>query len=134
MNLQEWTVTYVQARDLIFRTLRDIREEKNKITFTFTDRTTTYLIRERLNQEVIKELDTAQNQTIVTRNTKENLQFLIKHWNDFTTHASLKIFFVNPRHNQYWAISPYHHNTIADKKTLKQGLNTLFHTVPEATP
>ena len=68
-------------------------------------------------------------------NSKENLDFLMNKWNKLIKFDKLTIFFVNPfsELEKKWFISPYVHNKICDKDSLKLGLKTMFETVESIT-
>lgn len=130
MHLGEWAVEYVKTRDLIFGTLREIREERDRIIFTFTDHTHTYYIREALTQEAIDLLNSESEQTLVCANTEANLRFLIEHWQQLCSYPHTRLLFVNTRHNMRWGIAPATHNRIADPAKLETGLRSLFESIP----
>ncbi|MFT4311434.1 MAG: hypothetical protein ACMXX7_02300 [Candidatus Woesearchaeota archaeon] len=116
MDLKEWTKHFVEYRHSHRKELQDIEQKDNKIIATLKQKQTTYTITKIL--EITSE-------NIVCLNTKSNFEFLIKNWDEFVS-KDATIFFVNNKKNSYWAIKPSHHQKIIEKKTLKQGLKTLF--------
>jgi hypothetical protein len=114
INLTDWTVLYVKHRDVIAKKLVDVKQEKDHITFTYKDGVTVGYALEKL---AVPALNTKQNKAIITTlQTKENVDFLIKHWKDFSSHNGLTMIFVNLKTNEKWLIHPHTHSQIAEAK------------------
>jgi hypothetical protein len=87
-----------------------------------------YIIHDNLNQ--FNKKDIKENSILVCLNTKENLNYLIENWYNYTKLKTLKIIFANPDLNLQWTIIPYTHNRFSDPKNLKNGLKSIFSSVP----
>lgn len=119
MDLREWTVLYVKHKDLYARKLVDHKEEKDRLVFTFKDHTLHAYAMEKLAvpQVVGKTL-------LVTLNTPQNLDLLIKQWKEFSKLAGLTVVFANPAKNEKWLIVPHTHHQIADEN-LEMGIRSM---------
>lgn len=116
MDILEWTKNFAEYRHNQRRELKSLEIINNKVLVTLKDKNTTYTA----TKELIVEKD-----NLSCLNTKKNFEFLLKNWAEFVLNQTT-IFFVNTNKNTYWAIKPYHHQKIAEKKTLKTGLKALF--------
>ncbi|MBU0667276.1 MAG: hypothetical protein ABIC91_05115 [Nanoarchaeota archaeon] len=126
INLKEWTVYYVKNKDLINRKLKSFDESSDRINFHFKDFDHTYYIRETLNSDVFDISNIHGKKSIVCLASRENLDFLIKHWNEFKTFQDSSLIFVDLSSNNKWLINPFVHNKICDEESLVMGLKTMF--------
>ncbi|OYT31864.1 hypothetical protein B6U93_02835 [Candidatus Woesearchaeota archaeon ex4484_78] len=78
-----------------------------------------------LEQNITKEGDGI---TIMTLNTRKNLDFLIKHWDSFLN-KKVTLYFVNPRRNEKWFVNTKIHSFITEDNNLKKSLKALFESV-----
>ncbi len=133
--LREWAIGYVKHRDMIAKNIVDIKEEQDKVIVKFKDKEQVFLIRPIVNDSVIQEINKDKNTGIIMLNSKENLNFLINRWNKLVKFEKLALFFINPfsELEKKWLISPYVHNKVCDKDSLKLGLKTMFETVESIT-
>ena len=129
MDLHEWTRIFLKQKDLMRRRIRKLEESQEGFTIETKDG-----MEERVvvadpltTDEASKEPD-----MIVCRNTKENVEELIKGWEDFAKPDHLTIVFANPDTNEKWLLKPHHHDKVADKKSLKQGLLSMHEAVTPA--
>lgn len=133
--LREWTVSYVKHRDIIAKNITNIKEEQDRVVVKLKDKEQVFLIKPTVDDSFIQEINKDKNIGIVMLNSKENLDFLIKNWSKLIKFEKLAIFFINPfsEPDKKWFISPYVHNKICDKDSLKLGLKTMFETVEAIT-
>jgi len=127
MNLKEWTEAYIDYLNSYKKNLKSKIIKDNSIECEYFDKGKIHYI-------ICEELDICNyvtNSVIVCLNTKQNLKFLIERWKNFTKHEKLKIVFTNPKLNRQWSIIPYIHQKYNDKKNLKNGLKSLFISIPE---
>jgi len=132
--LREWAVSYVKHRDMLTKNIVDIKEEQDKVIVKFKDKEQVFLIRAVLNKSIINEINDKQ-MSVISLNSKENFDFLIENWKKLVKFQNLTFYFVNPfsELEEKWFISPYVHNKICDKDSLKLGLKTMFETVESIT-
>jgi predicted lipase len=133
--LKEWVVSYVKHRDMITKSIVNIKEDQDKVIVKFKDKEKVFLIMPIVNDSVIEKINKDKNTGIIILNSKENLGFLIDNWKKLVKFENLKFFFVNPfsEPDKKWFISPYIHNKICDEDSLKLGLKTMFETVETIT-
>ena len=133
--LREWAVGYVKHRDILTKNIIYIKEELDRVIVKFKDKEQIFLIRPTADNSLIQEINKDKNINIVMLNSKENLDFLIKNWSKLIKFEKLTIFFINPFSglDTKWFISPYVHDRICDKDSLKLGLKTMFETVESTT-
>jgi len=129
MEIFEWTLRYIKYKDAVKKSISEI-EEKNS---------NEVIVKEKLGKEItylcfneMEEVDihNYSDQKIVCLNTKENIDWLIKNWEDIIK-TKVTFIFVNPERAASWAVNPALHNAITDKSALKTGIYTLFESIPE---
>ncbi|MDD9954483.1 MAG: hypothetical protein OXR66_09210 [Candidatus Woesearchaeota archaeon] len=118
MKLTEWLVLYVRHKDMLDKKLVDHKEDGNMITFTYKDRNVVGIVQEQLEVVEIK-----GESVIATLHTKENVEYLANHWEQFTKHNDLTIIFAHPGRNEKLVIKPKTHATISEN--VVQGLWSL---------
>jgi len=125
--IKDWLIPYLQSRDQIRREIDKIIEHDKKIEVVYKTKTRDFLLCPTFPEDLLIE----NHITIVTLNTKKNLQILIEKWNKFASYDDLNIYFINPfsTTEHKWVIFPYTHSKITEKSSLKIGLESLFSTV-----
>lgn len=123
MDLHEWTVVYVQHRDLIARKLQKTDDRKDHIVFTFKDHVLTAYPLETLSLPA-QAAKTDGKRLITTTHTKANVDALLKGWKAFAAVKDLTIIFVNLATNEKWLIHPHTHAQIADTN-LEGGIRSI---------
>ena len=124
MDLREWTVLYVQHKDVLLRELEGYTEEGDRITFSFKNHELLAFPWERLSVP-----DASGKVLVVTLQTEENISFLINHWQEFAAHPDLTVVFANPDLNEKWSLRPAAHARIAEGN-IEQGIRSLAQGVP----
>ena len=132
--LKDWALNYVKNRDLVHNLIKEIVQDSG---FDFIvhrmDGSLFFLVIPELS-DVNEIVDKAGGKrlNVVVLNTKENLDFLVKHWKSLIKFPDLCFYFVNPKSSdeQKWIVYPRSHDLIIDSKHLKKSLNVLFSAVP----
>jgi hypothetical protein len=128
--LLEWFVRYTKNRDLVFRKIKDIKEQDNKAIVEQKDgRKITYYIEpfpadiEKLAAGM-KEKETG----IVMYNTPGNFDKAYKAWKKLAAVQGLTLYFVNPfsKIEKRWIVNPYIHGKISEAEALKEGLHSMY--------
>lgn len=132
--LQDWVLNFIKNRDIITRTIEDIKTEDEKITVQHTNKIQEFNILPFI-KKLPKITVTDEFICLVTYNTKENFDSIINNWNELIKNPKLSVYFVNPmsKLEKKWIIFPHTHNSISDKASLKPGLLSLFNTVDVLT-
>jgi hypothetical protein len=130
MELIEWTSAFIDNLNSFRRDLekKEIKEDIIDCLYKVKGHMR-YVVYPELNEDCLKMLE--GNVVLVCLNKKENLVFMINHWQSFIKNPKLKVIFSNPKINQQWSLLPYTHNLISDPKSLKLGLKSVFESVPE---
>lgn len=135
--ITDWAVNYEKHRDMIKKEIEKLEIKEDEIAICLKERKRYILVIPKMEDAEslrvkIKEL---QNVTVVTINSKDNLQFIIDNWKKFTDIKGLAIIFINPFSNtdNKWIIKPYVHQLIAENKALKKGLKSMFSMVEPIT-
>lgn len=130
--LVEWTVNLLKNKDIIAKKIKDIKTDTEgfDVKVTYTDKTQLFLVTMKLwdMNSILKKLkDENGYYGIVTFNMKENIDVLVKNWNQLVKFKFLSVYFVNPWSNtdKKWIIYPYTHNRISDPASLIQGLDSM---------
>lgn len=121
MDLQEWAKIFLKHQDLIKREIKEIVEKPGEL-----------ILKKKIDEKwlIKNELpETINSFGIVVPNTRDNFKKLLNNWKNYIN-ESHKIIFVNVSKNDKWIINPWQHNKIADKTSLKLGLETMFKNVP----
>ena len=136
--LKEWAKTYFLNKDLLMGKKPKVEEKDDYILITNEDGShVIVIVKEELEtiKPIVDRFTELEQQhtpiklTLVLYNKKENIEFIVSGWRELIKKQNLSILFANPHTNNKWSINPYIHNKIADKKTLKKGLLSLFDTV-----
>lgn len=114
MDLTTWASKYLSYKNSMSRKKEEIKLAKNKVYYGDKK----FICNNNLSLAELADV-------LVCNNNKENFDFLLKNWDQFTN-KDVKIFFVNPKTSSHWAIYPKHHSKIVEKKELKKGLQSLY--------
>jgi hypothetical protein len=123
-RLQDWTQHHIEHRDIFLKKLVGFEETDFGFITHFKDKDVEYIISDTLNFDI---LEKEKEQCFVTVNNSKNFNTMTSEWKILIAYPKLKIIFVEKiSTGEHWQISPYMHDKIADKKTLKSGLKSLF--------
>ncbi len=131
MNLKEWLISWLQAKEEFSIQKAKLKKGKNRFEFILLSKETGdqyFFLVPRLKEINLDELmDEAKNYHawIVTLNTRENIETLLEHWGRASKNPNLAFCFVNLETKSQWSVYPYTHNLIADPSKLRQGLFSL---------
>ncbi|MBN2142960.1 hypothetical protein JW711_06555 [Candidatus Woesearchaeota archaeon] len=128
MDLKNWTVHHIKQKDLVKRDLVSFQEEDGKITCEYKESHATFFMQENLDLNKVKSLDAKDVSYLVCLCNEHNFKLLADNWNLLKTLQNLTFIFLNPEFTDKWIIKPFVHAKIADPKTLKQGLRTMYDT------
>ncbi len=126
-TLLEWAYHYLDHRAKVYRRIKSIEKQKDKIVMKLKSGEEAIGIPAVRLDIKIPDKPT----TLFVPNTKNNLKKLLEKWDEFAENRDLKLVFVNPDSTQEmnWVIKPYIHSKITEKKNLKKGLTSMFETV-----
>ena len=101
MELKDCVRELVKARSAVTRTLVSHEDQGDVLIFTHKHKVHHFLISEQL---VVPE-EVVDSFTVACLNTRENLEFLLAHWEDFLV-DNLSVLFMNPELGAPWKVSP----------------------------
>lgn len=125
MNIREWLVLYVKHKDIVKRSLVKVEESKEHVIFTFKDGVMSGYPLEQL--EVPKGLK--GKAIIACLHTRDNVDFLIRHWKEFAAHAELTVILANPVKNEKIIIHTQTHDSVSEGN-VELGIRTMAESVP----
>ncbi|HSU72837.1 MAG TPA: hypothetical protein VLJ21_03230, partial [Candidatus Binatia bacterium] len=137
--LTEWTERYVKNKDLLMRSIKNIARHEAGWTLSVirTEGVQHFLIVPHLEtmDVLLTKMQPELNAALVVLNTRKNLDLIVQHWGELVKYPKLAIIFANPDSNtdKRWIIFPHTHEKIAERKSLKVGLDALFLTVEAAS-
>ena len=124
--LKEWAINYARHRHIVKGYEKSEDTEKGIIIHSNGKK-------EEYTAEPVLRVpeNTGGEIFIVTLNTKQNLDFLIKSWKSFSSNEKLTLIFANPSSEleTKWIVKPYIHNRICDEGSLASGLKSMFDNV-----
>lgn len=128
--LVDWAFHYAQHKIVFHSKGDEIKKHDDEVKVKGKD-VLTYVASPELESFKPKNPPSGESIYVVTFNTDDNLDTLVKHWKSFSEHKNVLIIFLNPfsKLDKKWTIHPYIHNRICDEKALKSGLKSLFSTV-----
>ncbi len=133
--LIEWTRNFIKNKDLISKKLEVIENGKDGFDLyaKYRDREHHFLIAPNIADidAIIQKLNNNAHFSIVTLNSKQNFEVVLKNWNKLVSFKFLSIIFVSPfsETDKKWIIFPHTHHKICDEASLETGLKSMFEMV-----
>jgi len=138
--LVEWTINFVKNKDIVSKKIEYIENGKDgfDLYVKYKDRAQYFIITPKIidADDIIRKINNfAQSKiiyfSIVTLNSKENFDVIVKNWNKLINFKFLSIIFVNPFSglDKKWIIFPHTHHKICDEASLENGLKSMFDAV-----
>ena len=135
--LADWTINFIKNKDVVAKKIEQI--ENGRLGFDlyvkYKNRGQYFIIAPNITDigTLIRKIsDVAQSNityfSIVTLNSKENFDILVKNWSKLINFKCLSVIFVNPfsELDKKWIIFPYTHHKICDESSLENGLKSMF--------
>ena len=126
--LVQWTISFIKNKDLISRKIEHIENGKNgfDLHVRYKDREQYFIITPKIENidSIMQRIGNNSYFSIVTLNSRENFDILLKNWDRLIAFKFLNIIFVNPfsEMDKKWVIFPHTHHKICDEKSLENGL------------
>jgi len=130
--LVNWTINFVKNKDLISKKIEKIENGKDgfDLYVRYKDREQYFIIVPDIADidAIIQRINNNYYFSIVTLNSKENFDIVIKNWNKLISFKFLNIIFVNPfsEMDKKWIVFPHTHHKICDESSLENGLKSMF--------
>lgn len=130
MDLQEFIIHYVQAKDAFHKTLKSYEEKEGFIEFEFKTGKIPYYISKDISTINLESIKNIPKKFIICDNTLKNVEYLISNWKSFAEITGLIVMFANSEQNEKWLINTNMHSRVTEEKDIKSGLLGLFNNVP----
>ena len=133
--LVEWTTNFIKNKDIVAKKIEKIENGKDgfDLYVKYNDREQYFIIAPNIIDvdHIIQRLNNDFYFSIVTLNSKENFEVILKNWNRLINFKFLNIIFVNPfsELDKKWIIFPHTHHKICDESSLENGLKSMFNMV-----
>ena len=130
--LVDWTINFIKNKDIISKKIEHIENGKGgfDVYVKYKDREQYFIIVPNIVDidSIIQKINNDSYFSIVTLNSKENFDSILKNWNKLINFKFLNIIFANPfsEMDKKWIIFPYTHQRICDESSLKNGLKSMF--------
>ena len=131
-QLKEWVQIYLKSRDILQKTIAGFESLNGDFLVKKSSGDVLFLIRPEL-RDVDEVVQKAGSVGLVVLNTRKNVDFVVSNWDKLARLQGLCIYFVNPKANEKWLLYPFTHNQVAEKVSLKRGLESLFSMVTAYT-
>lgn len=129
--LVEWTIHFIKNKDVLTKKIEKIENGKNgfDLYVKYKDREQYFIIIPNIvdMDSTIQKLNNDFYFSIVTLNSANNLNAVLKNWAKLVHFKFLNIIFVNPfsELDKKWIIFPHTHQKICDEKSLEYGLQSM---------
>lgn len=131
--LKNWIVEYVKSKDAMTRQITSIRQDAENVDVFVEGTLKSQFIIVQPELGDLSRLESMKDKHVilVTANTKDNSEFLIKNWEELIKYPHLSVYFVNPNSSldKRWIIFPATHDKITERRTLRKGIESLYLTV-----
>jgi len=135
--LVDWTVNFLKNMDLLAKKIEKIEVGKDgfDLHIKYKDRDQHIAVVPRIEDisNLIQKINNKAYVTIVTLNSKDNFNMVVKNWSKWVGFKFLNIMFVNPfsETDKKWIIFPHTHQKISDQSSLETGLKSMFSMVEQ---
>ena len=130
--LVDWTVNFLKNKDILAKKIENIEHDKDgfDLYVKYRDREQRVIVALQLKDldSIVKKISNNSYFSIVTLNSKENFDAVVKNWNALTSFKFLNIIFANPfsESEKKWIVFPHTHHKICDENSLESGLKSMF--------
>ena len=130
--LVEWTVQFIKNKDIVAKKIERIENGKDgfDLYVKYKDREQYFIIAPMMVNidSIIQKLNNDFYFSIVTLNSKENFEIILKNWHKLINFKFLNIIFANPfsEMDKKWIVFPHIHQKVCDESSLKNGLKSMF--------
>ena len=130
--LVDRTINFIKNKDVVAKKIEKIENGKDgfELYVKYKDREQFFIIAPNVKNidSLIQKMNNNSYFSIVTLNSKENFNIILKNWSKLISFKFLNIIFINPFSNadKKWIIFPHTHHKICDESSLETGLNSMF--------
>lgn len=130
--LTDWTINFIKNKDIISKKIEKIENGRDgfDLYVKYKDREQYFIITPSIIDidSITQRINNNSYFSIVTLNSRENFEAILKNWNRLISFKFLNIIFVNPfsEMDKKWIIFPHVHHKICDESSLENGLKAMF--------
>ena len=128
MSVKEWLILYVKHKDLVKRSLVEVKDAGDHVAFLFKDGVVLGYPMETLGLPE----GVPGKAIIACLHTPGNVETLIKRWKEFSAHPDLTIILTNPDRNEKVIIHTRTHESVSDG-SVEAGIRTMALQAPYAS-
>lgn len=132
--LMNWIVRYVKNKDLILKKIVDVTLDSGGVSVkNKSGQISRYVVLLSLAslESVVSSQPKDCELCVITINSKDNMNFLVKKWDFAVSNSFLTVIFVNPFSDldEKWVVKPSIHARICEKKNLARSFSSISETV-----
>jgi len=133
--LVDWTINFIKNKDIVSKKIEKIEHRKDgfDLYVRYKDREQYFIIIAKIADidSILQKINGIGHFSIVTLNSNENFEALLKNWSRLINFKFLNIIFANPfsATDKKWAVFPHTHHKICDESSLEAGLKAMFESV-----
>lgn len=130
--LIDWTINFIKNKDIVSKKIEKIENGKDgfDLYVKSRDREQYFIIAPSISNmdSIIQKISNDAHFSIVTLNSRENFNTVIKSWPKLINFKFFNVIFVNPfsEFDKKWIIFPHTHHKICDESSLENGLKSMF--------
>jgi len=133
--LVEWTLNFIKNKDIVAKKIERIENGQSgssnyDLYVKYKDREQFFIIMPNIEEidPILQKINNNSFFSIVTLNSRENFDAMLRNWSKLTHFKFLNIMFVNPfsELDKKWIVFPYTHQRVCDESSLKNGLRSMF--------
>ena len=130
--LTDWTIQFVKNKDVVAKKIEKVENGKDgfDLYVKYKDREQYFIIAPEIIDisTILKRVNNNAYFSLVTLNSRQNFEIILKNWSSLISFKFLNIIFVNPfsELDKKWIVFPHTHHKVCDENSLETGLRSMF--------
>ena len=130
--LTDWTIQFVKNKDVVAKKIEKVENGKDgfDLYVKYKDREQYFIIAPEIIDisTILKRVNNNAYFSLVTLNSRQNFEIILKNWSSLISFKFLNIIFVNPfsELDKKWIVFPHTHHKVCDENSLETGLRSIF--------
>jgi len=129
-DLLDWILRHIRQKDVFFKKIEAIEESGDSAIVKYKDHSDLILAYSVLDEGMDKIMATDDDMIVAVLNSKQNIDVMVKNWDSLAKKAKLRFYFINPKADDKWIISPHTHHKITERRSLRKGIVSLSQNIP----
>lgn len=128
----DWAIQFVKNKDVVAKKIEKIENGKEgfDLYVKYKDREQYFIIVPDIADinAIIKRINNNSYFSLVTLNSRQNFEAVVKNWSSLTSFKFLNVIFINPFSglDKKWIVFPHTHHKVCDENSLETGLKSMF--------